>query len=154
MIRVLVAMAVGLVFALGLGLSGMTQPAKVIGFLDVTGAWDPSLAFVMVGAIGVHALMLRLAARRTAPVLSDRFDGPPKRGVDTPLVLGAALFGLGWGVSGFCPGPALVGLATGSLGVGAFVLAMSVGSVLVQTLAPRLYDDEETLQPEGRLGSP
>jgi uncharacterized membrane protein YedE/YeeE len=141
MTRALVALAAGLVFALGLGLSGMTQPAKVISFLDVAGTWDPSLAFVMVGAIGVHALVLRLDARRSAPLLSDHFDAPPARSVDAPLLLGSALFGLGWGVSGFCPGPALVGLSTGSLGVAAFVCAMALGSWLVRRFAPRLLSD-------------
>jgi uncharacterized membrane protein YedE/YeeE len=106
------ALVCGAVFAAGLAISGMTQPSKVTGFLDLTGAWDPSLAFVMVGAIGVHAVFVRIAKKRARPFLADEFSWPTRTRVEPRLVAGAALFGVGWGLSGFCPGPALVSLAS------------------------------------------
>jgi hypothetical protein len=127
------AFACGLIFALGLGLSGMTQPSKVLGFLDVVpgaqGGWDPSLAFVMVGAIGVHAIFVRLARRATAPLFAERFVWPADGPVDRRLIAGACIFGIGWGLAGYCPGPALVGVASASPGVLLFVAAMGVGTV-------------------------
>jgi uncharacterized membrane protein YedE/YeeE len=125
-----VAFAAGIVFAFGLGISGMTDPAKIIAFLDVTGAWDPSLAFVMAGAVGVHAVAAWIARRRARPILADRFDLPIARGIDARLVGGAALFGLGWGAAGYCPGPAIVvavGLGAAPL---AFFAAMVAGVAL------------------------
>lgn len=110
-----VALLAGLLFALGLALSGMTQPSKVIGFLDVSGHWDPSLAFVMLGAISVHFVALRVAKKRAAPLLAPTFELPARDHIDGKLVAGAALFGLGWGLSGYCPGPALVSVACGAL---------------------------------------
>jgi uncharacterized membrane protein YedE/YeeE len=110
--RLAVAAAAGALFAVGLALSGMTNPAKVIGFLDVTGAWDPSLAFVMGGAIGAHFLVARWAKKAKAPLLGGDFDVPASQVVDRRLLGGAALFGLGWGASGYCPGPAIVGAAS------------------------------------------
>lgn len=107
--RFLVAAVVGVVFALGLAIGGMTNPAKVIGFLDVFGDWDPSLAFVMGGAIAVYAPFLRWVRRRSAPLLDDRFHLPTRRDIDARLLLGAAMFGVGWGLAGYCPGPGLVG---------------------------------------------
>jgi uncharacterized membrane protein YedE/YeeE len=124
-----VALASGLLFALGLGISGMTNPAKVIAFLDVAGPnWDSSLAFVMLGAIAVHAVFLRLS-KRERPYLADAYDAPNRFQIDTDLVLGAALFGLGWGASGFCPGPAVVSLVTFAPGVLVFVTGMLLGFV-------------------------
>ena len=120
----------GLVFALGLALSGMTQPAKVIGFLDFFGRWDPSLAFVMVGAIGVYAIALRLGARRDHPRFAPRFVLPTPTRVDARLVAGAAIFGVGWGTSGFCPGPALVSLGAGTRAAAWFVPALIAGMLL------------------------
>ena len=108
------AFACGLIFAIGLGLAGMTQPAKVIGFLDLTGAWDPSLAFVMGGAVLVGLIAFPLILARRRPWLGGRFALPERNDIDAPLVAGAALFGMGWGLSGYCPGPALVSLVTGS----------------------------------------
>lgn len=122
----------GVIFALGLALSGMTQPEKVIGFLDVTGAWDPSLAFVMVGAIGVHGVLVRLIGKRPRPVFAGEFVTPPSTAVDRRLLLGAALFGLGWGIAGYCPGPALV--ATSALPAAVFVVCMVVGVALHRRL--------------------
>ncbi len=101
----------GLIFGAGLIVGGMTQPSKVIGFLDIAGAWDPSLAFVMGGAIGVFLPLFRLIQKRRAPVYALRFTLPTRRDVDAPLLLGAALFGVGWGLVGYCPGPAFTTLA-------------------------------------------
>lgn len=123
----LVSFLVGLVFALGLGVSGMMMPAKVIGFLDVTGAWDLSLALVMVGAISVHAVLYRLIRRRMSPVLGGKFQIPTRKDIDPRLISGAALFGVGWGLGGFCPGPALASLAGGAPVVIAFVASMLGG---------------------------
>lgn len=122
-----VAFVAGVVFALGLGLSGMTQPARVIGFLDVFGAWDPTLAFVMGGAMLVYIAMYRLAMGRRAALLGGALQIPTRRDIDARLVGGALLFGAGWGLSGFCPGPALTSLASGEARVGIFVAAMSAG---------------------------
>jgi uncharacterized protein len=100
--------ACGFLFAFGLVLGGMTQPAKVIGFLDFTGAWDPSLALVMGGALGTHALLRRFVVSFPRPLLAGAFSLPTLRQVDARLLAGSALFGVGWGLGGFCPGPALV----------------------------------------------
>lgn len=121
--------ALGLVFALGLGISGMTQPLKVLGFLDVAGTWDPALMFVMVGAIAVTFTGYRLVLKRPSPLLGARFEIPTRRSIDGQLIAGGALFGLGWGMAGFCPGPAIVALAGGSVEVVLFVLAMFVGFI-------------------------
>jgi uncharacterized membrane protein YedE/YeeE len=130
----LVAFLAGVLFALGLGISGMTQPAKVLGFLDLGGPWDPSLAFVMIGAIGVHAPLARLILRRRAPLLVPAFSIPARRNVDARLLLGAAVFGCGWGLAGLCPGPAVTVLASGKPIALAFVGAMLAGTVLAQVL--------------------
>lgn len=100
----------GLVFGLGLVVSGMANPAKVLNFLDVAGAWDPSLILVMLGATAVTFVGYRLAWRRTAPIANPKFDTPTSTRIDRPLVLGAVLFGVGWGIGGFCPGPAWTAL--------------------------------------------
>ena len=122
-----VAFLSGLLFALGLGVGGMTKPAKVLAFLDVAGNWDPSLALVMAGAIAVYAPASRWALRRSAPLCAARFQVPTRRDLDAPLIVGAALFGAGWGLAGYCPGPALVSLASGASGVVLFVAAMLAG---------------------------
>ena len=108
----LVTSFAGVVFAIGLGISGMTNPAKVIGFLDVTGAWDPSLALVMGGAIAIHVSFAQWSRRAARPWWADTFVLPRRTDVDTRLLAGAALFGLGWGTAGYCPGPALVSLVS------------------------------------------
>jgi uncharacterized membrane protein YedE/YeeE len=133
----LAALAAGALFALGLAISGMTRPEKVIGFLDVTGQWDLSLGFVMLGAIGVHAVLLRLIARRSAPVFAPAFKPAPAKSIDARLLAGAAIFGLGWGLSGYCPGPAVV--AVGGLNVKAlvFVVGMTAGMLVYRTIHPR-----------------
>jgi uncharacterized protein len=124
------ALVSGLAFGLGLALSGMLDPARVRGFLDVAGAWDPSLVFVLGGAVTVSGLSYALSRRRARPVLADRFDLPGRRRIDAPLVAGAALFGIGWGLSGFCPGPAMAALSTGAPPVLVFVAAMLAGMAL------------------------
>lgn len=117
----------GLLFGVGLCVSGMTRPSKVIGFLDVAGAWDASLLVVMMGAVGVHFVAYRfLIARRSAPLLADRFSLPAARGIDLSLLGGAVLFGVGWGLGGYCPGPAVVSLASGAIGAFVFVAAMAM----------------------------
>jgi uncharacterized membrane protein YedE/YeeE len=132
----LVTLLAGALFALGLGVGGMTQPSKVIGFLDVAGAWDPSLAFVMMGAIGVGVVPFRFVLRRSRPLLGGTLHVPRTKHVDARLVLGAALFGVGWGLGGYCPGPALVSLVTGQAPVLIFVAAMAAG-IGVQHLVDR-----------------
>lgn len=124
------AFVAGLVFALGLGLAGMTQPNKVLGFLDVAGDWDPRLAFVMMGAIAVHFGFVRLARARSRPVLAPAFVWPTAAGIDAKLVGGAALFGLGWGIAGYCPGPALVASVTAAPATLVFVAAMVAGMAI------------------------
>jgi uncharacterized protein len=121
------SLGAGLLFGIGLGLSGMTQPAKVIAFLDVLGAWDPSLMFVMMGAIAVHYGLGRWIRRRERPLLDTRFHLPTATRVDVKLVAGSAVFGLGWGLAGFCPGPAIVNLGSGALSAFVFVGAMAAG---------------------------
>lgn len=133
MSRLISAFSAGLVFALGLGISGMTDANKVIGFLNLAGDWDPSLAFVMVGAISVHLLLYRLILRRQSPFFSDRFHIPTRRDINPHLVGGAALFGMGWGLGGFCPGPGLVSLMGYGSAPGVFVVFM-LGGMLVHKL--------------------
>lgn len=129
-----VAFLMGVLFAAGLALAGMTDPAKVIAFLDVRGAWDPSLAFVMGGAVGVTFFAFPAILRRGKPVLEPRFLLPKAASVDARLVAGASLFGVGWGLSGLCPGPALVALVSLRADLVAFVAAMAVSSFVVRTL--------------------
>jgi uncharacterized protein len=117
----------GLVFGVGLLISGMTEPSKVIGFLDIFGAWDATLAFVMAGAVAVASLGFALARRRSAPVLAANFSWPARSDIDASLIVGSALFGIGWGLSGICPGPALVNLAGLSAPIIVFVATMVLG---------------------------
>ncbi len=126
------AFVAGLVFALGLGLSGMTRPSKVTGFLDVTGSWDASLALVMGAALAISAPAFAWAQRRGRPILDERFHLPKRRAVDPSLVAGAAIFGIGWGASGYCPGPAIVAAGSGSGRAILFTVAMCAGMVLFE----------------------
>jgi uncharacterized membrane protein YedE/YeeE len=118
---------VGLLFGLGLLLSGMTDPGKVLGFLDLIGPWDPSLALVMGGAIAVGVIAFALAKKRTVSFLGGAMRLPMSSQIDRRLIVGAAMFGAGWGLAGFCPGPALISLATGQPKAAIFVVAMLVG---------------------------
>jgi uncharacterized membrane protein YedE/YeeE len=128
------AFGAGALFAVGLALSGMTRPAKVVGFLDLAGDWDASLAFVMMGAIAVHFVAYRVVLRRPAPLFDVRFHLPTRKDIDLRLVLGAALFGVGWGLGGFCPGPGITSLVGGAAPVAFFVLAMLVGIAVTARL--------------------
>ena len=146
MVRCTVALLAGILFGFGLAVSQMVNPAKVLGFLDiaaawptVAGGWDPSLALVMAGALAVTALGFRLALRRPAPVFGAAFELPRATAIDGRLVAGAAIFGVGWGLVGFCPGPALASLVFGLPQSFVFVAAMAVGAWLYRSgglLAP------------------
>ena len=127
----------GLVFGLGLIVSGMANPAKVLGFLDLAGRWDPSLAFVMAGAIAVGVMAFVVARRRTVSFLRQEMRVPADRHVDRRLVGGSILFGIGWGIAGFCPGPGLVALGMGELKAAVFVLAMLAGMSAFELLERR-----------------
>ncbi|MFY0523149.1 DUF6691 family protein [Archangium gephyra] len=127
----------GLLFAIGLGLSGMTDPANVLGFLDIAGDWDFRLAFVMGGAIAVHAALRPLIHKRAQPLFAAKFPSFPVSRVDPKLLTGAALFGVGWGLGGYCPGPALTALSLRSPQVLVFVPAMFAGMYLAQVLQAR-----------------
>ncbi|WP_397544313.1 DUF6691 family protein [Roseovarius salis] len=135
--RLIASYAIGLVFGIGIAVSGMANPAKVLNFFDITGRWDPSLIFVMGGALVTTALGYRLVLRRRVPLLDARFHLPGRRDLDAPLVGGSALFGVGWGMSGFCPGGALPALGTGQIDVVLFVIAMAAGIALSRTLQTR-----------------
>ena len=124
---ILACFGCGLIFGAGLLISGMTQPEKVLGFLDIFGAWDATLALVMAGAVAVSAAGFALARRRGAPVLATTYHWPTRSDIDAPLVMGAVLFGTGWGLVGICPGPALVNLAGLSQPILVFVAAMALG---------------------------
>lgn len=127
-----VSFLVGLIFAIGLGIGGMTQTHIVRGFLDFTGEWNYTLIGVMAGAIAVHAVTYRLIRKRRSPLLDTQFHVPSKESLDRKLLLGAALFGLGWGWAGICPGPGIVSLASGNINIVIFVATMIVGMMLVK----------------------
>jgi uncharacterized membrane protein YedE/YeeE len=131
----LAALAAGALFGAGLALSSMTDRQVVLGFLDVAGRWDPTLAFVMAGALGVTIPAFRVVVSRGAPLFGESFSLPPRDDVDLRLVAGAAVFGIGWGLAGFCPGPVLVGAAAGIRDAWIFVPAMVAGSFLAGRLA-------------------
>ena len=133
--KLLLAFISAVLFSLGLGISGMTNPENVIGFLDIFGDWRPALAAVMVGGILVHTLSYKLIARRETPILHGRFHLPTRKDVDKKLIFGAFLFGTGWGLGGFCPGPALASLASLQSSVFYFVGAMLAGIALYHYVA-------------------
>jgi uncharacterized membrane protein YedE/YeeE len=132
------AFAVGFIFAIGLGVSGMTQPEKVQGFLDVFGHWDPSLMFVMIGAIGLHTLTYRWIRKRSSPLFSGRWHVPTKKDLTPALMIGSMLFGIGWGLAGYCPGPAVTSLAGFNFQAWLFVGAMLVGMLIFKVLDAKL----------------
>ncbi|MGZ3775484.1 MAG: DUF6691 family protein [Pseudobdellovibrionaceae bacterium] len=134
MITLITSFIVGFIFALGLGLSGMTQPQKVVAFLDLFGHWDPSLMFVMIGAIGVHFFTYKLIRRRKSPLFSAEFQIPNKKEITPALLIGAVIFGIGWGLGGFCPGPAVTSLASFELRPLIFVGSMLVGMILFKLI--------------------
>ena len=129
---ILAAFASGLIFGLGLVISQMISPAKIIGFLDLAGPWDPSLALVMAGAVPIAALGYALARRRRRPLFAASFQMPAPLAIDARLVGGAAIFGVGWGLAGYCPGPAVTALGVGRSSAMIFVLAMLVGMALYE----------------------
>ena len=131
------ALAAGALFGLGLAMSGMTDARRVLGFLDLFGAFDPTLMFVLAGAVATTLLLFRLVLRRGSPVLADTFHVSNLRHVDRQLLGGAALFGIGWGIAGYCPGPALAGLGIGSVEALWFVPAMAGGMLLHRVVARR-----------------
>jgi len=127
MAAIVSALFIGALFGFGLAVSEMIDPARVIGFLDVTGRWDPTLLFVMGGALAVTLPGFPLILRRARPLLAEFFAMPTQSRLDGSLITGATIFGIGWGIAGFCPGPALAALASGSPGVAVFVVAMIAG---------------------------
>jgi uncharacterized membrane protein YedE/YeeE len=135
--HVLSAFLTGLLFGLGLIVSGMTDPSKVIGFLDLAGAWDPSLAFVMGGAVAVGLIAFRFARRRTEAFLGGAMHIPAGRGIDRRLIFGSLAFGIGWGLAGFCPGPALVSFGAGNDKAAVFFIAMLAGMALYEVAGGR-----------------
>ena len=135
--RTFTALLAGLVFGLGLIVSGMANPAKVLGFLDLFGRWDPSLAFVMAGAIAVGAVAFFAARKRTVSLLGAEMKLPTARHIDRRLVMGSTLFGIGWGIAGFCPGPGLVALGMGETKAAVFVAAMLAGMGVFELLERR-----------------
>jgi uncharacterized membrane protein YedE/YeeE len=134
-VALVTAFVAGLVFGLGLVVAGMTNPAKILGFLDIAGQWDPSLLFVMVGAIAVGIVAFAVARHRTASALGLPMRLPTARAIDARLVGGSLLFGVGWGLAGFCPGPAIVALGAGYAKAGVFVAAMLIGMAAVDRIS-------------------
>ncbi|MEE8445686.1 MAG: DUF6691 family protein [Alphaproteobacteria bacterium] len=131
MTRILTSLLIGTLFGGGLAVSGMIDPARVLGFLDVAGRWDPTLGLVMIGALGVTLPSFAWARRAgAAPLRAASFDFPKRRDIDPRLIAGAAIFGVGWGLSGLCPGPAIAGLASGLAPIAAFATAMIAGMAL------------------------
>lgn len=133
-----VLLITGILFGAGLSISGMVLPEKVIGFFDVAGTWDPSLAFVMLGAIAVHTPFVRWVQKRQTSIFGDALQLPKRKDIDWKLVVGALVFGIGWGIAGICPGPGLVDLVTFAPGILAFVAAMLVGMVLEHAFERRI----------------
>lgn len=131
--RIVLAGLIGLLFGTGIVVSGMSNPAKVLNFFDVFGTWDPSLAFVMGGALAVTAVGYRFVLRRPRPVLDARFHLPPAQKIDTPLVAGAVVFGIGWGITGFCPGGAIPALGLWEASAWIFVGSMLAGILVART---------------------
>lgn len=131
---ILIALLSGILFGAGLALSQMTNPNKVINFLDIAGNWDPSLVFVMVGALAITTLCFRKILKRSAPLFDKQFYLSSKSAIDKPLIIGAAIFGIGWGISGYCPGPSIAGL-----GLGNFEAVVMIGSIYLGFVAHRLY---------------
>lgn len=129
---------VGFIFAIGLGISGMTQPQKVVGFLNLFGGWDPSLIFVMGGAIGVHFITYKLIRRRPSPLLGTNWQVPTKTEITPALVTGAVLFGIGWGLGGFCPGPAMTSLMSFESRPVVFVVSMLAGMLIFKAVDKKL----------------
>lgn len=121
---------VGFLFAIGLGVSGMTQPEKVVSFLDIFGEWDPSLVFVMGGALFIHTVLYKLILKRPTPLFASKFQVPTRRDINSRLIGGSVLFGIGWGIAGYCPAPAITSLSSMTLSPVVFVISMLIGMAL------------------------
>jgi uncharacterized protein len=151
---IFIQFAIGLIFGLGLIVSGMSNPAKVLNFLDVggipAGTWDASLAFVMAGAIAVTFVGFNRVSQLARPFFAERFYVPTRKDIDPKIVVGPAIFGIGWGLAGFCPGPALTALGFGSVSAFAFVAAMCAGMVLARFIA-QLPSSTRVITPADRL---
>lgn len=132
------ALIAGIVFGIGLGLSQMIDRQRVLGFLDLAGTWDPTLLFVLGGAVGVTAIAFRFVLRQPTPVFASKFHLPTRKDIDWRLITGAAIFGIGWGVSGYCPGPGITALVIGSWNPVIFLLSMVVGMVVFNRYAAKL----------------
>jgi uncharacterized protein len=130
-----ISLLAGLLFGLGLGISQMIDRDRVLGFLDVSGVWDPTLVFVLAGAVTVTVIAFRFVLRRPHPILADTFQLPTKKEIDRPLIVGAVLFGIGWGIAGYCPGPGIVALVLGIWNPVLFAIAFIVGSLTYQWYA-------------------
>lgn len=139
----LVALVAGLLFGLGLSLSQMIDRNRVLGFLDITGNWDSTLLFVLGGAVGVTVIAFRFVLRLSHPIWGDKFYLPTKKEIDRPLILGSAIFGIGWGISGYCPGPGLTALAIGGINPIIFLLALVLGSFLYDLSAQLLPNNND-----------
>ena len=137
MLKAIISLLAGLIFGIGLIISGMSNPAKVLNFLDLFGTWDPSLAFVMAGAVIVTFIGYKVVLKRPTPLLHHSFHIPTRNDADVKLVTGASIFGVGWGLGGFCPGPAFVALPLGSTGILAFFPAMLIGMALAKFFSAR-----------------
>lgn len=149
MSKLIVALITGALFGAGLTLAGMVNPLKVLNFLDIAGQWDPSLALVMGGGLVVSLITARRVLVRPKPLLTDHFSLPTATRIDRKLVIGSLLFGLGWGLAGYCPGPAVAALSFGSMEPWLFVSAMLVGAAAYKYLDPKLFPD----RPANRLKS-
>jgi uncharacterized membrane protein YedE/YeeE len=147
--ELIAGLTTGFILGLGLCFSRMTDPAVVQGFLDVAGAWDPTLLFVMAGGVAVTFLGYRLVMRRPRPLWATKFSVPGSRAIDVPLLGGAAIFGVGWGLAGYCPGPAVVSLASGRRDVILFVIAMLVGMTAVRWMRSSRSVTMRPAAPEG-----
>lgn len=132
-----ISLIVGFIFAIGLAISGMTQPEKILRFLNPW-EWDPSLLFVMIGAVGVHIITYPMVRKRTSPLLDSKWHVPQRKDISPRLLIGSAVFGIGWGLGGFCPGPGVTSLASGDLRAVLFVGAMLVGMILFKKTEPYL----------------
>ena len=133
----IVSFVVGFIFAIGLAISGMTQPQKIIQFLSIKN-WDPSLLFVMMGALAVHAISYPLVRKKSSPLFDTQWHVPTRNDLTARLVIGSSLFGVGWGLGGYCPGPGLTSLASGQLSVVVFVLTMLLGMIVFKKIEPHL----------------
>ena len=136
--KLYISFMVGLLFALGLGLSGMTQTQVVIGFLDIFGEWNPALLGVMAGAISVHSILYFFIRKKESPLLDTKFHVPTRKDIDKKLLFGAALFGIGWGWVGICPGPGIVASMSGNMHIITFVFSMLVGMILFKMIEKKI----------------